>query len=69
MPGLSRPSSSAWASASGMEAEEVLPYRSTFTITLSIGMFGVLRRRLDDPEVGLVRHEEVDLVGGDAGAA
>ena len=25
MPGLSRPSSSAWASASGMEAAEVLP--------------------------------------------
>jgi hypothetical protein len=36
-PGTSRPSSAASASASGIEPEDVLPYRSTFTTTFSAG--------------------------------
>src|SRR3954471_21900040 len=35
-PDFTRPSVMAWSRASGIEAEEVLPYRSTLTITLSI---------------------------------
>src|SRR4029079_17998726 len=38
LPGSSRPSSAASASASGMEPEEVLPYFSTFTTVFSCGM-------------------------------
>ena len=36
-PGRSRPSAAASASASGIDPEEVFPYRSTFTTTLSDG--------------------------------
>src|SRR5690606_33235364 len=37
MPGLSRPSCSACASARGIDPDEVLPYRSMLIITLSSG--------------------------------
>ena len=65
-PGLMRPSPAASARASGIEAAEVLAWRS-------IGQHDLLRRQVqalahavDDAPVGLVRHQPVDLGGGDA---
>ncbi len=61
-PGLSRPSSTASASASGIDADDVLPYRSMFTTHLVVRQAHVLRGVVDDPLVGLVRHVEIDVV-------
>ena len=66
-PGLMRPSATATSSASGMEAAEVLPCRSTVETTLSVGDAELPGARVDDPLIGLVRHEPVDVVGGGAG--
>ena len=63
-PSFSRPSSTATRKADGMLADVVLPKRSIVITTLLSGMPEPLLRRLDDADVGLVRHEEVDVGAG-----
>ena len=63
----SRPCSTASTRASGIDAELVLPVRS---ITEAIRSVGRPSRRGDgvhDPEVGLMGHEQGDVVDGDLG--
>ena len=61
VPGRMRPSSTASASASGIEAAEVLAWRSTVTTTFSAGSCEPLADGVDDPPVGLVRHQPVEV--------
>ena len=62
LPGSSRPSSAASASASGIEPDEVLPYRSTLTTVFSSGTLQFPHSVVDDPDVRLVRDVDVDVV-------
>ena len=66
-PSLMRPSSSASTSASGIDADEVLPVVCSTVAVRSHGDAEALARGVDDPDVGLVGDDERDVVGGDAG--
>ena len=68
-PRLMRPSVTATQSASGIEAADVLPWRSTRHHDLLRRDAELVRRGVDDALVGLVRHEPVDVVGSVAGVA
>ena len=56
-----RPSRTATSSASGTEAAEVLPCLLTVTTTWSIDIFKLARGCRDDADIGLVRHQPVDI--------
>ena len=54
------------SSASGTDAAEVLACRSTVITTFSGGSPSFLRGRIEDPGVGLVRNDPVDIRGIEA---
>ena len=60
-PTLTRPSLTASARAIGTDAADVLPYRSRLTNILLHRQVEALGDGLDDPDVGLVRDEQVDV--------
>ena len=62
-----RRSATASASASGIEAAEVLPWRSTVVTILPGGNAEFMGRTVDDALIGLVRDEPVDVGGRIAG--
>ena len=52
-----------------MDAAEVLPWSAmSRAIRTALGQLHGARHRVDDAHVGLVGHEDVEVVGGDAGA-
>ena len=65
-PGFRCPSRSAAASASGIDAAEVLAVHSTLKETFSCATPSASATAADDPRVGLVRDEVVDLLDADA---
>ena len=62
LPFFSRPSATASASASGIVPAVVLPYFSMLMTTLSGGRPKPLGGRHDDAAIGLVRHEQIDVL-------
>ena len=66
-PGARRPASAASASAIGIEAAEVLPVVARMLAVRSSGMPSRAHGGGDDPHVGLVGHEQRDVVDADAG--
>ena len=59
-----RRSATASASASGIEAADVLPCRSTVVTILAGRNAELMRRTVDDPLVGLMRNEPIDVGDG-----
>ena len=67
-PLLASPSSIIRSRASGIEAAEVLPGSAMSRAIVDVlGQLHRARHRVDDPHVGLVRDEHVEVVDGDPG--
>ena len=60
-PRLIRPSATAASRASGIEAAEVLAWRSMVRTTFSGGRPSFAPDAVDDPAVGLMRHQPIDI--------